>query len=56
MFYLITMLLSLWKPARRIDMVDLGKDFFLLRFSLVENLKAVFLNGPWFIGGHFLSI
>nr|POE74142.1 hypothetical protein CFP56_63252 [Quercus suber] len=37
-------------------MVDLGRDFFLLRFSVDENLEAVLKKGPWFVGGHFLSI
>ena len=37
-------------------MVDLGRDFFLLRFSIIKDLEMVFKKGPWFIGEHFLSI
>ena len=37
-------------------MVDLGRDFFLLRFSIIEDLEMVLKKGPWFIGEHFLSI
>ena len=37
-------------------MVDLGRDFFLLRFLLMEDLELVLKKGPWFIGEHFLSI
>lgn len=44
------------KPAGRLDMVDLGKDFFLVRFSVQEDLETVLKRGPWFIGEHFLSI
>ena len=54
--YLHAKFLGLWKPAGRIDMVDLGRDFFLLRFSLLEDLEQVLRKGPWFIGEHFLSI
>jgi len=46
----------LWKPAWRIDYVTLGKDFYSVRFSMKNDMDAVLKNGPWFIGGHFLSI
>lgn len=48
--------MGLWKAGARIDMVDLGRDFFLLRFSLVQDLEMVFMKGSWFVGEHFLSI
>lgn len=32
--FLHSRLMNLWKPSGRVDMVDLGKDFFLLRFSV----------------------
>lgn len=54
--FLHAKLMGLWKPARRVDMVDLGRDFFLLRFLLVEDLELVLKKGPWFIGELFLSI
>ena len=46
----------LWKPAGSLVCVDLGKEFYSVRFSLKEDMDAVLNNGPWFIGGHFLSI
>lgn len=30
--------------------------FFLVRFSLKEDYERVLKDGPWFIGGHYLSI
>ena len=50
--FLHAKLMGLWKPAGRIDMVDLGRDFFLL----MEDLELVLKKGPWFIREHFLSI
>ena len=35
-------LMGLWKPVWRVDTVDLGRDFFLLRFSIMEDLEMVF--------------
>ena len=49
-------LLALWKPASRLDYVDLEKDFYLVRFSLKEDHDVVLRKGPWFLGEHFLSI
>ena len=46
----------LWKPAGSLDCVDLGKEFYSVRFSLKEDMEAVLKNGLWFITGHFLSI
>ncbi|KAL0002934.1 hypothetical protein SO802_016715 [Lithocarpus litseifolius] len=54
--FLQTRLLALWKPAGRLDCVDLGYGFFLTRLSLKEDYEAVLQKGPWFIGEHFLSI
>ena len=39
-------LLSLWKPMGKIDCVDLGKEFFLVRFSTKEDCEVVLRNGP----------
>ena len=36
--------------------IALGHDFFLIRFSLKEDHSRVLRNGPWFVGGHYLSI
>ncbi|KAK7820587.1 hypothetical protein CFP56_038693 [Quercus suber] len=48
--------INLWKPAGRLDCINLGRDFFLMRFELVEDFENVIKGGPWFIGGHFLTI
>ena len=36
--------------------MGLGKEFFLLRFSVKEDYNLVLENCHWFIGEHFLSI
>ena len=47
---------TLWKPTGRMDVIDLGKEFFLTRFSCKEDHEMVLRKGPWFVGEHFLSI
>ncbi|XP_030948989.1 uncharacterized protein LOC115972900 [Quercus lobata] len=46
----------LWKPTGRLDCVDLGDDFYSVRFALKEDMNSILEKGSWFIGGHFLSI
>ncbi|KAL0015066.1 hypothetical protein SO802_002135 [Lithocarpus litseifolius] len=54
--YLSSKILALWKPKGKIDCVDLGFDFFLVKFSMKDDHDLVLKKGPWFIGEHFLSI
>ena len=54
--FLQSKLLSLWKLAGRMDCVNLGNGFFLVRLSLKEDFENILKKGPWFIGGHFLSL
>ena len=54
--YMRTKLGQLWRPTGRMDCVDLGCGFFLVRFFSKEDLEAVLMRGPWFIRDHFLSI
>uniref|UniRef100_A0A7N2N6N9 CCHC-type domain-containing protein n=1 Tax=Quercus lobata TaxID=97700 RepID=A0A7N2N6N9_QUELO len=54
--YLTFKINALWKPIARMDCVNLGKDYFLIRFSNDEDYDKVLRGGPWFVGGHFLAI
>ena len=54
--YLTFKMNELWKPAAKMDYVDLARDFFLIWFSCVDDFDKVLKGGPWFIGGNFLAI
>lgn len=54
--YIQAKLNALWKPTGRLDVIDLGEEFFLTRFSCKDDHAKVLRNGPWFIGEHFLSL
>ena len=41
---------------QKMDCVDLGKDFFLIKFMDDEDYDKVLRGGPWFVGEHFLAI
>ena len=48
--------MAFWKPASKLDCVNLEKDFYLVRFSLKEDHDAILRKGPWSLEEHFLSI
>ena len=48
--------LGMWKLIGKMDYMDLGHDFFLIKFSVKEDHSKVLRGGPWFVGGHYLSI
>ena len=56
LLYMRTKLNQMWRPASRMDCVDIGFGFFLVRFFSKEDLDSVLMRGPWFIGDQFLSI
>nr|POE58066.1 hypothetical protein CFP56_60011 [Quercus suber] len=48
--YLTFKLNALWKLATRMDCVNLGKDYFLIKFYCSDDYDKVLRGGPWFIG------
>nr|XP_023877887.1 uncharacterized protein LOC111990334 [Quercus suber]POE79075.1 hypothetical protein CFP56_70868 [Quercus suber] len=54
--FLLSKLISMWKPSGKMDFIDLGYGFFLIKFSVNEDHARVFKGVPWFMGGHYLSI
>ena len=38
------------------DCIDVGHDYFLIKFELQADLESVLRGGPWFVGSQFLAI
>lgn len=47
---------SLWNPCGKMDYIDLGADYFLIKFDLEEDVDRVLKGGSWFIRQQFLAI
>ncbi len=47
---------SLWNPLGRMDCIDIGHDYYLIKFERQSDLDNVLKGGPWFVGKHFLAI
>ncbi|KAJ1381518.1 hypothetical protein SESBI_45068 [Sesbania bispinosa] len=49
-------LMKLWQPQRRMEVIDLDNDYFVIRFADWGDLNKVLEGGPWVIMGHYLVI
>ncbi|XP_021747564.1 uncharacterized protein LOC110713420 [Chenopodium quinoa] len=47
---------EMWRPQGTLEVIDLGKDVYLFRFSIQDDYKKALLGGPWFIMDHYLMI
>ncbi|XP_070008327.1 uncharacterized protein [Nicotiana sylvestris] len=54
--YLQNKIQDLWRPTEDFQMIDLGEDYFIIKFKEKDNMEKALQQGPWFINGHFLSI
>ncbi|XP_016513949.1 uncharacterized protein LOC107830811 [Nicotiana tabacum] len=45
-----------WKIIDNFPLIDLGADYYIVKFNCEEHMIKVLNSGPWFIFGHFLSI
>ena len=54
--FLHARIMSLWKPAGRLECIDLEMGFYLISFGLVEDYDNVLKGGPWFVGDCRYSI
>ncbi|XP_065859791.1 uncharacterized protein [Euphorbia lathyris] len=49
-------LMSLWKPASDIKVVDLDNGYYLVKLASVEDYSVALLKGPWTIIEHYLTV
>jgi len=46
----------MWNPSGGMECIDLGCDYFLVKFELAEDVDTILKGGLWSIGQHFLAI
>ncbi|XP_021742861.1 uncharacterized protein LOC110708943 [Chenopodium quinoa] len=46
----------MWKLRGSLEVIDLGKDVYLFRFSVTEDYERARLGGPWFVLDHYLML
>ncbi|XP_030931240.1 uncharacterized protein LOC115957160 [Quercus lobata] len=54
--FLVERVRKMWNPCGGMDCIDLGYDYFLVKFELDEDVDTILMGGPWFIGQQFIAI
>ncbi|KAF7835740.1 ribonuclease H [Senna tora] len=54
--FLLSKIKLLWKSKGEFEMIDVGRGYFQITFSLKEDMEAVLDGGPWVILDHYLTI
>lgn len=54
--FLRTKLTELWKFQETITLIDLGFDFYPVKFDKEDSQQKALHEGQWFIAGSFLSV
>ncbi|KAF7813509.1 ribonuclease H [Senna tora] len=49
-------LYQLWSVQGILSIIDLTNDYFLVKFTCVEDYENALLNGPWVIFDHYLTV
>ncbi|GAA0169103.1 hypothetical protein LIER_23656 [Lithospermum erythrorhizon] len=56
MMYFSHKIKQIWPAKGTFNIVDLGDDYFIVKFSLEEDFLKALHEGPWFANGFFLSV
>ncbi|XP_075092262.1 uncharacterized protein LOC142172523 [Nicotiana tabacum] len=54
--YLQKKIQDLWRSTEDLQMIDLGENYYIIKFRKRDNMEKAIQQGPWFVNGHFLSI
>lgn len=46
----------MWNLSEELILMNLGNEFYLIRFQDEQNYIKILQGGPWFIGKHLLTI
>ncbi|KAL4348041.1 hypothetical protein GQ457_17G013490 [Hibiscus cannabinus] len=47
---------ALWKPVGTLQLIDIDKNYYVVRFSDVNDYTRVLTEGPWMIYGSYLTV
>ena len=48
--------MGIWHPRGKWTLIDIGYGFFIVQFDLPQDYQHAFMDGPWFVGDHYLHM
>ena len=49
-------LAGIWCLTGKLTLIDIGYDFFIVRFDLSQDYQHALMDGPWFVGDQYLHV
>ena len=43
-------LAGIWRPTGKMQLIDIGYGFFIMRFDVLKDYQHALMNSPWFVG------
>lgn len=47
---------AMWRSRGSLEVIDIGKNVYLFRFSLQDDYERALFGGPWFVQDHYLML
>ncbi|XP_072054155.1 uncharacterized protein [Arachis hypogaea] len=47
---------TMWSKKGTVDIIDLSNDFYLVKFYASEDFDFAFMEGPWKVYDHYLTV
>ncbi|XP_021844915.2 uncharacterized protein [Spinacia oleracea] len=54
--YLEARVRAMWRITGSLEVIDIGKQVYLFKFTQTDDYERALFGGPWFIMGHYLMI
>lgn len=51
-----TKVMSIWRPAGNMNLIDIGYSFFIMKFEVLKDYHHALMDGPWFVGKQYLHV
>ena len=51
-----TRLAGIWHPTGKWTLIDIGYGFFIVCFDIPQDYQHALMDGPWFVGDHYLYV
>lgn len=54
--YLLHQIKYIWRPRSHIEMISLPNDYFIIKFSSLDDYNFAKFEGPWMLLDHYLIV
>ena len=49
-------LVGIWRPTGNMQFIDIGYEFYIMKFEALKDYHHALMDGPWFVGDQYLHV